>query len=791
MRLKLVKNYHESDAEEVLAKTETQYEELLSSAVANGDFSVFQTVVNKYTGLFEYDMEQPYWLQSKFTDDTWVIKLETPNWTKILRFSDVILDDGEPLTSSKHSSLLLAFKYWLVSLDNPLFTGGKPIKPSTFRIRVQHVLAYINTLLVFSPELKLSRKHLEVLDRDAIMDILVRLSKHGITVGVYDFHRKLTQFLLDKIVEISDEDADSFGLEYPHVLRNLTPAETTLELTLNERLKACCWLAQNGFYAPPQGSKVFYPAPNSRLIAKELYEGVILGLDDFRAKVVTDLEIFEPDRNTEYRSLPNVDRGDEHGRSERVLDKHLPMFKTIMAIADLPAVSNFSPDPLFEIETKDIRAHLVLTKEGRTKTLPSDIVFKAIRDAFEYSFDFADDIFDSMANVLINSPKSKNITKDDSKTTTLKVYKDEGFKKFLSKSLADKGVSRLCVDSDSCRFEQLRGNEVLLDLYHILIGSIQILVGTLMARRNAELVELPATDNITVIEKIISPDNEGHDSQDAEVQVVREYFLKFKNRKSGSGGKHAEREELERTIPESIAELVLKLEAFNAALIDAGVFSRRKAQLFNSLSSKNLKIVDDLAVTYNQRLDLFCDYFETPIIKVCDDDFRRIYFRQHQFRRFFAMLFFWSKVDRQLDALRHFLGHTDMEHLYNYISESESGEVLNGVKATALVDKVIQSQLDNLEDLNRALAERFGVAVEQVELTTLSDAAEDYEDEENYSVTPNINEISEMTSLEGQILDLLNDEIISFEPEFFTVKAKDGSTVNDYKFILRVNDLEE
>ncbi|MFA0465046.1 hypothetical protein AB4458_28285, partial [Vibrio sp. 10N.261.45.F1] len=83
----------------------------------------------------------------------------------------------------------------LVSLDNPRFTGGKPIKPSTFRIKVQHVLAYINTLLVFSPELKLSRKHLEVLDRDSIIDILVRLSKHGITVGVYDFHRKLTQFL--------------------------------------------------------------------------------------------------------------------------------------------------------------------------------------------------------------------------------------------------------------------------------------------------------------------------------------------------------------------------------------------------------------------------------------------------------------------------------------------------------------------------------------------------------------------------------------------------------------------
>jgi hypothetical protein len=783
MRLKLLKGHHESDADEVLSKTEEQYEQLLSSAVANGDFSVFQTVIKKYTSVFDHDMEQPYWLQSQFNDEIWVIKLDTPNWTKVLRFSDIILDDGKALTSSKHSSLLLAFKYWLVSLGNPLFNGGKLLKPSTLRIKIQHVLTYINTMLVFSGELKLSRKHLKALDKDAIMDILVRLSKYGITNGAYDYHRKLARFLWDKIVEISDEEAESFGVKYPHVLRNLTPDETSLGLTISERLKACCWLAQNGFYAHTKGRKVFYSSPNSRLIAKELFDGVILGLDDFKTNSVIELQLFEPDRNTEYRPLPNVDKGNEHSRSERVLERHLPALKSIVAVADLPALSSFCAVPLFEIETKDIRAHLVLTKEGRTKTIPSVIIFKAIRDAFEFCFEFADDIFDSMVDVLIHVPEQRHIAKGDSKTTTQKVYKDKGFRKYLSESLAKKGVTRLCADSENCRFEQLRNNEVLIDLYHVLIGSIQILVGTLMARRNAELAELPPTGNISCIEKTII--------QEGEEITIRENFLKFKNRKSGSGGKHAEREQLERTIPDSITELVVKLEAFNAALIDAGVLPTKKANLFNSISNKYLQVLTEADQTYNQRLDLFCDYFETPIIKVGDDDFRRVYFRQHQFRRFFAMLFFWSKSDSQLDALRQFLGHTDMEHLYKYISESESGEVLNGVKASALVDKVIQSQLDNLEDLNRALAERFGVAAEQVELTTLSEATEDYEDEGDYSVTPNINEIKEMTSLEGQILDLLNDEIISFEPEFFTVKAKDGSTEQDYKFILRVNNLEE
>ena len=38
------------------------------------------------------------------------------------------------------------------------------------------------------------------------------------------------------------------------------------------------------------------------------------------------------------------------------------------------------------------------------------------------------------------------------------------------------------------------------------------------------------------------------------------------------------------------------------------------------------------------------------------------------------MLFFWSKSYEGLDALRDFLGHTDTEHLYHYITENINGE---------------------------------------------------------------------------------------------------------------------
>src|SRR6185437_10835464 len=91
----------------------------------------------------------------------------------------------------------------------------------------------------------------------------------------------------------------------------------------------------------------------------------------------------------------------------------------------------------------------------------------------------------------------------------------------------------------------------------------------------------------------------------------------------------------------------------------------------------NLALVRCTPGSFCGSLDYFSDYFELPGEKPGT----RYYIRQHQLRRFFAMVFFWSGSFGGLDTLRYFLGHANLEHVYRYITENTPGAVLRAVKA--------------------------------------------------------------------------------------------------------------
>src|SRR5690606_28950972 len=74
-------------------------------------------------------------------------------------------------------------------------------------------------------------------------------------------------------------------------------------------------------------------------------------------------------------------------------------------------------------------------------------------------------------------------------------------------------------------------------------------------------------------------------------------------------------------------------------------------------------------------LDYFCDWAQMP----CDADGCRYYLRQHQLRRFFAMVFFYGTGYGGLETLRWSWGHTDERRVWRYIRESVRGAVLGSV----------------------------------------------------------------------------------------------------------------
>ena len=107
------------------------------------------------------------------------------------------------------------------------------------------------------------------------------------------------------------------------------------------------------------------------------------------------------------------------------------------------------------------------------------------------------------------------------------------------------------------------------------------------------------------------------------------------------------------------------------------------------------------------------------------------------------MLFFWGNSFGGLDTLRWFLGHTDVEHLYHYITEATTGSVLQSVKASFAAD-CVKHHVSDCEELADLLEEHFGTR--------------------DFSVL-------DSDELDDYLQDLIEDGIVDVEPQFFDTAA--------------------
>jgi hypothetical protein len=199
----------------------------------------------------------------------------------------------------------------------------------------------------------------------------------------------------------------------------------------------------------------------------------------------------------------------------------------------------------------------------------------------------------------------------------------------------------------------------------------------MMARRSGELIDLVAGRCLDISER----------------------YLVFANRKSGFGGL---RETEARPVPKIVVRFIKLMERLQSEMIALGSLEATT----NLLSPPRKVGSPGLAVLtpgrYGEALDLFCDWAETPL----DSDGKRYYVRQHQLRRFFVLLFFWGGGFGGMDCLRWFLGQTDIQHLWHYITESTPGATLRSIAAEH-VAYGIRHATDEAETLAAELAEHF------------------------------------------------------------------------------------
>src|SRR5579875_302826 len=226
-----------------------------------------------------------------------------------------------------------------------------------------------------------------------------------------------------------------------------------------------------------------------------------------------------------------------------------------------------------------------------------------------------------------------------------------------------------------------------------------------MARRQSELISLKANQSIDYINKTL-------------------FFKRSKSTKNVFGVKDT----IELPIDEMALDMLKNLEKFQDILIKyahlekyTNIFSTIK---YNNPLKINQRLKEDL---YNDNLDVFFDYIEMD-----SENDARYYIRQHQLRRFFAMSFFWGNGFGGMDTLRWFLGHTDVQHLYHYITESTEGSVLKSVKA-----QYVYETLNEQENLKSLLFMKYGTKnFNLIEREVLEDYIQDLIDEGNVSVEP-------------------------------------------------------
>jgi hypothetical protein len=358
-----------------------------------------------------------------------------------------------------------------------------------------------------------------------------------------------------------------------------------------------------------------------------------------------------------------------------------------------------------------------MSKSGHHFTLPSQVVFDAVRNAIEFHLKHGKDLVDSYCRLALRAKRL------DYPLTSLT---NEDFALAINPSLLAIGVNKFGISGyriglkNSVRrqananqyFSQFRGNHGLVELIAVYFGCIQLVLGALMARRQGEMIDLMAGE---CLDNSIT-------------------WLLFKNRKSTRGMMGLRNTEA-RPIEPIAVEMIQQLERMQRILKRIGVIDDL-TNLFAAPSLSGSLVLTLSPDVYNRCLDFFCDYFETPL----NSKGERYYIRQHQLRRFFAMLFFYSSSFGGLETLQWMMGHTDPIHVWHYITETISGEVLRSAKAQFVAENLHRYDAQDYKELAELIEARFGT--------------------DDFSLV-------ETDELEEHILDLMEEGQIEIEPEFF------------------------
>lgn len=737
-----------------------ELKKILKQAIAVNDLQTMANMTNLYTQSFISIEYKPIWLKSAFENDNWEIEFpKSKNFPQssstVVPWNKIQLDDGTFLIEPQHSKLLNTFKRWVLNIDNPALNAGRLSNLATSRNNLYRVLRLIECIIFNARAINLSKMHLSLISTEFLLDILVSMS----TVDTYGapIYLRFEEHTRNELIKASSAYE---ATENKKCLLNIFNF-TTDEYNRANNFIIEKFVTKSNVFDYSKFKKFIFNS-NKKILPIKSNSFIKFMVHRDYHPIDRFFGLYHPSQST--LKISNIKNDDEVGA--------LNLMKLIKSLKQLSFSANQERMQLDHTAFSKLNFNTVarlvdIAESGRFKTLPVMPMLDLMRDTFEFSFKNIDEILESVVDVFEFQVGKKNIT------LPLNRYSRKNFTNLVNRLYPERLVCGAYIGSNiniDIKKASLHSN-TLINRYNILITSIQFLFSVFSAKRSNEINSLNPQSNLV---PDINPDDTDYNTHFSIQSIVM---------KTGVGGDNGTKAITQRPIIRSIARLMWKVESFNKKIIQLGIDLPR---LFNLLggAEKNLKFTDLITTS---PYTYICDYFETPFINENGIP-KKLYFSNHQLRRFFAMMFFWTNGYDGLDAIRWMLGHSSSEHLYHYITESNNGAVLNGIKAAHLVSEVQNGQLETIDVLRKAISKYYDVEQANIELERISDAIRDYIDDEDFETKPSHISAADLNAIENTIYKLLHDDVIRLEPEFFTIE-RGGITVQDYRMILEVREI--
>ena len=662
------------------------------------------------------------WLLNDFYSDIWEYSFDFKS-PKLIDWN-IPLDDKSLLTDSCNFDLLRGLKYWLIASTQAASGSGSKSLALTGQYnsftRTIHIIDY---LLLSSDQYELAKYGLEGLTSDDLKSIIDKfVSMSDSAESVYGWSERTSQFLIEGVNSTPTQILNEVLKSNPHLsdLSTIDIDEYSLTFPMEFVPKARAYLYLNKYYI---SNRKFGRAPNTISISKIIYARTLKG-KDFDKPTIQALS-YKLNNSDYLRELPPVPV--TTAEREYMGEGTFKLYrKCLYAIGVLHEID--IPAPPVE-DLKEINLYTTkYSSFGRFRTLPTSVVFSSVKNALEFYLEHGKELVNSFGKICVQCRRegmdSISLTIEEIKyiVPNIDLLKDLKTLSITTKGGSDR-TSGKTKGTASEYYSYFRGNQGYLEILGVYYGCVQIVIGALMARRVGELIDLNASNCLDVTET----------------------HLCFENRKSTYGVMGLKNTEA-RPIEPIAVDMIKSLRRLQRWMIRTG-YIKEYTNLFSFPSLKGtLKFNSTTKHIYNRNIDFFCDYFETET----DSDGRRYYIRQHQLRRFFALLFFYSNSFGGVETLQWMLGHTDVQHVWHYITETVEGTVLRGAKAQFVVENISHYGTNQFPELSDLLKSKF----DTVDFT-LVDSEE----------------------LQVYLEDLLDNDSITIEPEFFEYAGEEKMQV--------------